>query len=153
MKDLPHRYTVSAEAAGDVTVCLDSAGLPSLATTTPPEFDGPEGRWSPETLLVASVADCLVLTVRGVARASRLTLTAVSCEVRGTLDRVGGLLQFTAFEATVRVQAPEGVDLQHAARVLEKAERTCLITNSLKAPLSLEVELNGVGFVPVPAIA
>jgi organic hydroperoxide reductase OsmC/OhrA len=71
MHPYPHRYrvTASAESAGRVTV--GSPGLSSLETAPPPEFGGPDGLWSPETLLCAAVADCFILTFRAVARAAR----------------------------------------------------------------------------------
>jgi len=71
MKPYPHTYTASAEGTGIGFVAVTTEQLPPLDTASPPEFDGPEGVWSPETLLCASVVDCFILTFRGVARAAR----------------------------------------------------------------------------------
>ena len=71
MHPYPHLYTVQASANPTGDVPVTSAGLPALATAPPAEFDGPGDRWSPETLLVAAVADCLLLSFRGVARANK----------------------------------------------------------------------------------
>jgi len=139
MQELPHYYAVAAyaETAGDVA--LDSNRLPALPTATPPEFGGPGDRWSPETLLVGSLVDCFALTFRGVSRASNLQWIELRCEASGTLDRVDGLMQFTDFEIQAYVQLPVGGNIDLAQRVLEKAERTCLVANSLKAPVRLKV--------------
>ena len=137
MQNFPHYYTVTAVPSHGEEVEMRSDRLPALVTATPPEFDGPGDRWSPETLLVASVGDCLALTFRGIARKSGLTWTSFACEVTGTLDRVDQTTRFVAFDIRARVQLPEGTDPRLAARVLEKAERNCLITNSLNATVRL----------------
>lgn len=39
---------------------LAASGKPPLPVAPPPEFRGPEGLWSPEELLVASVNSCVM---------------------------------------------------------------------------------------------
>ena len=114
---------------------------PPLATTTPPEFDGPAGRWSPEALLVAAALDCFALTFRGVARASKLEWASLTCEAEGTLDRVDHVMQFVAFTIRARVDIADQASAKLARHVAEKADRTCLIANSLKARTRLEVDV------------
>lgn len=137
MQELPHHYavTVAGTASGDIE--LAGQRLATLYSTSPAEFDGPGDKWSPETLLVAAVGDCLILTFRAIARASRLPWTSLRCGVTGTLDRVDRGLQFTAFEVEACLELPIGVDPDRAQRVLEKAEQNCLISNSIKAPIHL----------------
>ena len=137
MQAFPHHYTVTATARPEGDLEVRSARLPMLSTAAPVEFDGPGDRWSPETLLVASVADCFTLTFRGVARASRVAWTSIECDVRGTLERVDGVTKFTAFAIRAHVVVPDDVHEIAVRRALEKAERTCLITNSLTASVQL----------------
>jgi organic hydroperoxide reductase OsmC/OhrA len=143
MHDLPHRYTVGVEGTPEGDLALTADRLPAIASASPAEFDGPGDRWSPETLLVAAVADCLALTFRGVARASKLSWTSLRCEAVGTLDRVDRVMQFTRFDLHVDVIVPPDTSAEQARRVLDKAERTCLIANSLKAEIFLESEIHG----------
>jgi len=137
MRDFPHYYSVTANSAAQGDVELTSEGVGAIRSASPKEFDGPGNRWSPETLLVGAVADCLILTFRAVARASRLPWTALECEVAGTLDRVERATQFTAFEIQAHLTVPAGTDPDAARRALDKAERNCLISNSLKAAVHL----------------
>jgi len=141
MEELPHAYVVSARSDAEGEVTLESDGVPALASMGPRQFGGPGDRWSPETLLVGAVADCFVLTFRAVARASQLPWTSLRCEVEGTLDRVDRAMQFTGFEVRVSLQLPAGGDADKARRLIEKSERGCLITNSLKAPSLLVAEV------------
>jgi len=107
----------------------------------PPEFGGPGGYWSPETLLVAAVADCFMLSFRSIAKASRLEWTELTAEVNGVLERSDGIVRFTRFETHGRLVVPAGTDPARARTLLEKAEKICLISNSLSAARHLECEV------------
>ena len=133
MHDYPHHYQVSATSDADGEVALATEGVASLPSMPPVEFDGPGGYWSPESLLVASVADCLVLTFRAIARASKLDWNSLECHVDGKLERVERITQFTGFDVRATLVVPEGTDPAKAERLLHRAEQVCLITNSLKA--------------------
>lgn len=145
MHSLPHHYHVHAEGAADGEVQLSAPQLPVLHTDAPPEFGGPGGVWSPETLLVAAVGDCFVLTFRGVARASKLAFERLQCEVEGILDRDNGRNRFTRLSIKPRLVIPDHGDDRLARQCLDKAERACLITNSLNAEIELipRVEIAG----------
>src|SRR3954469_21201660 len=137
MQPFPHHYRATAHGLATDDVELRGERLPVLRSAPPVEFDGPGDRWSPETLVTAAVADCLILTFRAVARASRLAWTSLECDVAGTLDRVGRTAQFTAFEIHAHLTVPAGTDPDAARRALDKAEQNCLIANSLKAAVHL----------------
>ena len=142
MIDYPHHYRVAAAGEPDGDVKLTSKGLPSLASAPPTEFGGPGDKWSPETLLVASVADCFILTFRAIARASKLTWTSLECEAEGTLERKDRTTKFTEFVVHATLSVPSGTDKERAHRLLEKAEENCLVTSSLSATTHLEAAVN-----------
>ncbi|HVS16614.1 MAG TPA: OsmC family protein [Thermoanaerobaculia bacterium] len=141
MQQFPHRYSASATAGETGEVTLGAPGLPPLASAPPAEFDGPGDQWSPETLLIAAVADCLVLTFRAIARASQLPWTHLDCEVDGTLDRVERVTRFTELQVRARLRVPAGTSEERALRLLQKAEETCLVTRSLTATSHLEASV------------
>lgn len=138
MQDFPHHYIVSAAANSADNVILSSAGVPDLESAPPAEFGGPGDQWSPESLLVAAIADCFILSFRAIAQASRLEWDSLTCEAKGTLDRVERSTQFTAITVTATLDVPAGTDEAKATKLLEKAENLCLITSSLKAESHLE---------------
>ncbi len=141
MQDLPHHYLVAANADAVSHVTISSAGLQSLETAGPAEFGGPGDVWSPETLLVGTVANCFILTFRAIARAARFEWQDLSCEVNGTLDKLDKVTQFTRFDVNVVLQVASGSDEHKARRLLEKAEHHCLITRSMKAASHLNAEV------------
>ena len=144
MKSFPHEYAVTAVGSPDGDLELRADRSPALRSAPSAEFDGPGDRWSPETLLVAAVADCFALTFRGVARALELPWISLSCEVSGTLDRVERVTQFTRFRIRVHLIVLAGTSEELARRALEKAEHGCLIANSLKATSELETTVEAV---------
>jgi len=98
MQPFPHHYSVVAKADTHGDVALEGEHLPSIPSAPPTEFGGPGDRWSPETLFVAAVADCFVLTFRGIARVSRSSWLSLECHVTGSVERVDRVTQFTALE-------------------------------------------------------
>lgn len=137
MQNLPHQYNVSAAADPESAVQLRSTGLPDLESAAPAEFGGPGDQWSPESLLVASVADCFVLSFKAIARASKFSWISLTCSVEGTLDKVERATQFTIFDLRASLTIPADMSEKMALRLLDKAEHLCLITNSLTADTRL----------------
>lgn len=142
MHPFPHLYQVVAQGGAEGEVALETDHAPSLASTPPPQFGGPEGYWSPESLLVAAVADCFILSFRAIARASRFEWQHLNVEVEGVLDKDdNGIVRFVRLEICPTLTIAADGDEDKAQRLLEKAEKSCLITNSMKAEVNLETEV------------
>jgi organic hydroperoxide reductase OsmC/OhrA len=139
MQAFPHQYTATATAHEGNDVALSSDGLPAITSAPPAEFDGPGDLWSPETLFVAALADCYVLTFRAVAAVQKLAWTSIVCQIEGVVDRRDRVTQFVGFDLHAQLKVPAGADMQLATRVLLQAKHACLITHSLKAPVQLEI--------------
>ncbi|MGA7824005.1 MAG: OsmC family protein, partial [Steroidobacteraceae bacterium] len=141
MHAYPHRYVATAAGEASGTVAVDSQNLPGFQTAAPPEFDGPGGVWSPETLLCASLADCFILTFRAVSRAAKFEWLRLECRIEGVLERIERQPQFTRFETFANLVVPAGSDPATARRLLEQAEHGCLIANSLRGARTLEIKV------------
>ena len=141
MQEYPHHYLVSADAPAEAIIALSSEGPETLPSLAPAEFGGRGDLWSPETFLVASVANCFVLTFRAVARGARFDWTSVNCAVDGVLDRVERVTRFTEFHLKVTLHVPPGTDEHKATRLIEMSEHVCLVTNSLTAEKHLTSEV------------
>ena len=141
MEAFPHEYQVTASAANDGDITLTAEGLEPISSAAPTQFGGPGDRWSPEDLLVASVADCFILTFRAYASHNGLEWTSLGCSTTGTLDRVERKTCFTAFTINATLQVPEGTDTDKAQKLLEKSEENCLVTNSLNSTVTLNARV------------
>ena len=141
MHPFPHLYRVHLGIAPEGEVSLESEGLDRIPSLPPPEWGGPGGYWSPETLLTAAVGDCVLLTFRAIAKASRFEWREASADVEGKLERAEGNSRFTEMTIRVRLVVPAGGDVARARMLMEKAEKGCLISNSLTARKHLECEV------------
>ena len=141
MKNFPHHYHVSVSTSPEAYVNVKSKSLPDLVTAGPAEFGGPGDQWSPETLLVAAVGDCFILSFKAIANASRFDWLSLSCEVEGVLDRVEKITQFTEFTVNAKLEIADASFKGKAEKLLAKAESSCLISNSLKAKSHLNIDL------------
>jgi organic hydroperoxide reductase OsmC/OhrA len=144
MQSFPHHYHISVSSSPEENVIIQSESLSDLVTAAPVEFGGPGDKWSPETLLTAALGDCFILSFKAIARASHFDWLSLSCEVEGLLDRVEKITQFTGFTIKATLKVAEGVSKEKAEKLLEKAEASCLVSNSLKAKSHLQVEIKTV---------
>jgi len=141
MQQLPHQYRVQASGPDSGDLRVSSQSVSDLTIAAPAEFDGPGDRWSPETLLVAAVASCLIMTFRSIAKASRFDWTSLDCHVDATLDKAEDGRRFTAFAIQADLTVPEEGMETRAQKLLEKAEKLCLITNSLRGETHLQIHV------------
>lgn len=141
MKSLPHRYDVSLTGGPAGYAVLSALGLPELKSAPPLDYDGPGDTWSPEHLLLAAVETCFLFTLRAVAKASKVEFVALDLASEGTVDRQEGVARFTEFVLRPRLTVASGTDWDRALWVLQKSERTCLVSASLSTPVRLEPEL------------
>jgi peroxiredoxin-like protein len=109
-----------------------------VQVATPPEFKGHENIWSPEDLFVASANVCLMTTFLAVAERAGLAFSLYESTAEGRLEIVEGTFQFTAITIRPSITLKPGGDAAKAKELIEKAEHNCLISNSMKAAVTLE---------------
>ncbi len=114
---------------------------PSIVFSAPPEFQGEAGRWTPEHFLVAAVAGCVLSTFSGMAHFSKFEFLSLEVEAEGVLGKDEGGWRFTQINVRPRLKIAEGKDSERAKRLLEKAEKTCLVARSLACPTIMEPEI------------
>ena len=142
MQKLPHQYTVRAEGGPTGSITTRANGLQSLEVAAPKQFDGPGDKWSPEDLLVGCAADCLILTFRAVASASKLDWQSLDVDAQGTLETVERVMRFTELQLTATLEIAADESPVKATRALQKAEAACLVTNSLSTKTRLTVRIS-----------
>src|SRR6266542_3982113 len=125
---------------------LTSPVLPNLQIDAPPEFKGHEGVWTPEHLFVASVNSCFMTTFLAIAENSKLGFVSFKTDAKGTLEKLDGKgFMMTEITLHPKLVISHAHDAERANRILEKAEKHCLISNSIKTETRLEPEINFAG--------
>lgn len=142
MSEDVHYYSTSLEWKEGRIGNLTETSFPDIEVATPPEFPkGVENTWSPEHLFVASANVCLMTTFLAIAENSKLEFKKYSCEAKGKLEKVDGKFMISEIVLKPRIVLEAGKDVDRAHRIIEKSEKACLISNSMKSEIKLEPEI------------
>lgn len=123
---------------------LSSPGKPNVQVSTPPEFKGHEGIWSPEDLFVASVNVCVMSTFLALAERAGLAFSSYESDAEGRVELVEGKLQVTSVTLTPRITISSREDVDKAKELLTKVESNCLISNSVKTHVTMHATVESV---------
>lgn len=138
-----HFYEVSISWKTGRTGELSSPVLePTIECATPPEFpNGVPNIWSPEHLFIAAINSCYMATFLAIAHNFKLEVGSFNCNTTAKLEMVNGKYLITKAEIVpaVTVLNPEQ-DWEKVIRILEKAKAGCLVTNSMKTEVTLNLE-------------
>ncbi len=138
-------YRTEVEWNGERHGDLRAPALPNLQVDAPPEFKGHEGAWTPEHLFVGAVNSCFMTTFLAIAENSKLDFVSFKADAKGMLEKVdGGGFVMTEVLLRPTLVLKNARDTERANRILEKAEKNCLISNSIKSNTKLEPEI---GFI------
>jgi organic hydroperoxide reductase OsmC/OhrA len=141
----PHYYQVNVAWSSDRKGMMCSPELKAISNNagcievaTPPEFPkGIAGIWSPEHLFTAAVSSCLMTTFLAVAENFKLDFVAFECNSKGKLEKVDGKFMMSEVLLEPRLVIKSENDRDRAEKVLLKSEAACLITNSVKAKVTM----------------
>lgn len=135
-------YNTEVEWTGGRRGVLSSNGMENITVATPPEFPGgvPD-IWSPEHLYVASANICLMTTFLAIAENSKLNFVSFSSGGKGKMERADGKFLITQIELTPKIVVNNEHDKERAARIIDKSEKTCLISRSMKTEIILKPEI------------
>jgi organic hydroperoxide reductase OsmC/OhrA len=103
--------------------------------STPPEFGGPHGDWSPEHLFLSSVTSCFMSTYLVFVHKMKIDHTGFECTATGQVELVDGKYRFTYIHLYPRAFVGSDTDVEKAEVALEKAKKYCLISNSINAQI------------------
>lgn len=151
MTTVNYTYVTDVEWTSARRGRMTSPELPDLEVAAPPEFQGHAGLWTPEHLFVAAVESCFMTTFLAIAELSKLEFAAFSAHATGRLEKVEGIgLQITEVVLHPRLTLRREEDRDRAVRILEKAERNCLISNSVTSRVVMEPEVTAPPAVTEP---
>jgi len=133
-----HTYTTTVTWEKDRIGNLSSPTLPDIKVSTPPEFQkGVPNIWSPEHLFVASANICLMTTFLAIAENSKFDFKSFTSEATGKLEKVDDIFMISEIELNPVVTISDESKKERAIRIIEKSEKMCLISNSMKSKMIL----------------
>ena len=139
---MAHTFDVGVRWKEELRGEIEATSVPGpIPFAVPKEFGGPGDAWSPEHLLSSAVASCVLATFLSIAKASKLEIRGYDSTASTTMDKVEGAFRITAVALDVRVTVASEKDRDRAARMLEKAEKMCPISNSLKTGVTVKTSV------------
>lgn len=134
-----HTYRVAAWWTSGRTGLAKSDSAPNaIHFTAPTGFGGLEGRWTPEELLLASVAGCFTTTLWTIARNARFYFIDLRVEASGTVCKAESGYSFSDIVIRPHLSIASSKERERALDVLKRAEELCLVSGALATPLKFE---------------
>lgn len=127
-----YRYKVDAHWTDDRCGRVLAEGVnQDLDFSTPPEFQGEPGFWTPEHFFVAAAVSCFVATFAVIAEFSKFEALDLEVSATGTVSKGEGGFRFTDLELRPVLTVATEHEHERGLRLLEKTKRSCLVTRSL----------------------
>lgn len=115
---------------------------PELRVSSPPEFKGREGLWTPEDMFVASINICTLMTFLAYADHKNLPLAGYECTAEGVLEYSNGKYRFTEILLRPHLTLKSEGAIEQARAILQDAHNNCLISNSIVSQVKIFPEFH-----------
>ncbi|HEY0249807.1 MAG TPA: OsmC family protein [Gryllotalpicola sp.] len=118
---------------------VSAPGKSEIAGSADPAFRGDAERWNPEELLLASLAQCHMLSYLHVAASAGVTVVGYDDDAVGTMQQTpdgGG--HFTSVTLRPRVVITDAAQLELAEGLHHEAAQKCFIAASVNFPVGHE---------------
>lgn len=139
---MSHAFEVEARWKESFRGEATPGGVPvTVPFSVPREFGGPGGEWTPEHFLAAAVNTCVMATFLSIAKASKLEIAGYVSRATCTMDKADGGFRITGVTLGPVISVKSEKDRERAARMIEKAEKMCPISNSLKPPVTMQASV------------
>jgi len=134
-------YSTGIKLTGKGEGTIESIDKPSIKLSTPVEFGGKAGIWTPEELLVASVNSCLMTTFSYYAAKKDFKFISYESQAEGIVEVFE--MKYSCSEITIRPKIKVSCkdDIEVAKNLLKISKDGCFVSNSLKAEIILEPEI------------
>ena len=137
IKDKKFTYKTTVTWKEEMKGFLCSFGKETIEISTPPEFKGHEGIWTPEDLFVASVNACIKTTFLYYAKKEGLKFLSYESEAEGVLERVEKQFLFSEIKVLPKIEVASNDDIEKARELVELSKKNCLISNSIKSKVTV----------------
>jgi organic hydroperoxide reductase OsmC/OhrA len=134
LEKITHTYDVNLAWDVEQDQALLRAGnrMPILVSA-PPEFHGSDSVWSPEHLILASIASCYVTTFMYFAKLLKVKVRDLKVTAKVDIEKEGkGMFEATKFIIQPTIDFHNDPGSHIVENLLDKAKRYCIVSNSVK---------------------
>ena len=109
------------------------------------EVGGLEGRWTPEQLLLCSLAGCFTTTFHDVARSAKFEYTDLEVEIEGLVHRARSSgCNFNQILIRPRLKVHYEDQIEAGFRLLRRTQSGCMISRAITVPQTMEPTVESV---------
>lgn len=109
----------------------------------PKEMDGPDVGTNPDEMLLGAASTCYIISLAALIERAELPLEEMDMESEGIVDVTDGIFTYQKIihrpRVVLRPEADEK-DLSKLNRLIEKAEKSCMISKAIQGNVELEME-------------
>jgi len=134
------RYQTRVAWKSGRRVVASAAGKADLEVSSPPEFKGEAGLWTPEDLFISALNTCTLMTFIAFAQHKGLQFVSYESSAEGLLKNVEGKYRFTEVTLHPRLTLKPQEDVERARQILADAEANCFVSNSITAAVKVDPE-------------
>lgn len=119
---------------------VEPPGKPPIPGSASAHFFGDEARYNPEDLMLASLAECHLLTYLALATKAGLHLAELKIDVAGTVGTRDGKTRFLHATLTAHTRLSAG-DPEKARTLHTDAGEQCFMSNSVNFPIDIQAKI------------
>ncbi|MEW6509660.1 MAG: OsmC family protein [Bacteroidota bacterium] len=131
MKHKNFTYKTSTSWTEGQTGTLAAEAKPTLCISSPPEFRGEPGMWTPEEMFVGAVEVCHMVTFLAFAAKKQIPIVSYKSHANGVLEYVDNDYRFTRIVIFPTIVFGGTVSEAEVHSTLREAEKHCLVANSI----------------------
>lgn len=120
---------------------LHAGGNPEIMVATPPEFGGPENRWTPEDLMAGAAGSCVMTSALFFLEKGGVKLVSYLSNATAIMEKTREGLAITGISVDVSIAVADEEDIEKAYSAMLKAEVTCPVSKTLKCGVSLKTSV------------
>jgi len=134
-------YHTSCEWLGRRIIRFEAPGKPPMLISSPPEFKGEAGFWTPEEMFVGAVESCFLMTFAARVLRHELPVEAYYSEAIGQLEFSEGAYRITkvTIKPIVIVTGIEAVE--PVQRALDSSLHECFVGRSIRSEVELKPDV------------
>jgi len=117
---------------------VEPEGKPPIAGSSARRFRGDDSRYNPEDLMLASLAECHILTYLTQSALAGIRVMSMEVEASGVIATIEGKTRFREATIRCRTRVEKADDIERAVHLHEKAHAECFMSNSVNFPIAIE---------------
>ncbi|MCT1901248.1 OsmC family protein [Oceanobacillus sojae] len=139
-----HHFHLKAEwPGGRNSEGYISAGNLQTKISIPPEMDGPGIGTNPDEMLLGAAATCYIISLGAMFERAELPIAGMSMTSEGIVDVTDGIFTYEKIihrpHVTLKQEATDK-QIRLTEKLVEKAEKTCMISKAVKGNVKLGLE-------------